>query len=155
QALSDDANARIHALRNAPPSELVRTLDTVNNAAVHRSDLARQKLISEEAVRVIENAQVEDEVRAMAWAMKADYLRRSHDDAAALRWYERMWPLRLSPQTRSSYGIGYGASLQSLGRYEDAARRLGEVWESTRQAYGESNTRTLRIGQMLAVDEAS
>jgi len=155
QALADDAHARIRRLANPPVAELVRTLDTLNNVAVHRSDLALQKQAGEEAVAAIENANVDDEVRAMAWAMKADYLRRSHDNAAAVEYYKRLWPLRISTQTRAGYGLGLGASLQNLGRYAEATRYLGGTWDSKRQTYGEANPRTLRIGQMLAINEAS
>jgi len=154
QTLADDAYARLSRVSNAPLAERVRTLDTLNYVAVHRSDLARQKTLSAEAVAAIEGADVDDEVRAMALAMKGDYLRRAHDDAHAVEYYARLWPLTLSPQTRSAYGLGYGSSLQNLGRYAEAARYLGQAWDSTRQAYGESSTRTLRIGQMLAIDEA-
>jgi eukaryotic-like serine/threonine-protein kinase len=153
QILIDDAIARLHRLSNPPVADLVRTLDTVNYVAVHRSDLAREKQVSEEAVAAIEGVSVDDEVRAMALAMRADYLRRSHDDASAVDYYLRLWPLKLSAQTRSAYGLGLGSSLQNLGRYEEAMRYLTQARDATQQAYGEANTRTLRVGQMLAIDE--
>ena len=153
-ALAEDALDRIHRLSHPPVADLVRTLDTVNYVAIHRSDRTRQKQVSEEAVRAIEGADVDDEVRAMALVMKGDYARKSHDDATAIEYYKRVWPLRISPQTRSSYGMVLGTSLQNLGRYDEAADYLGKTWDSTRQAYGESNSRTLRVGQVLVVNEA-
>src|SRR6185503_18395075 len=86
-------------------------------------------------------------------AMKGDYARKSRDDVTAIEYYKRVWPLQISPQTRSSYGLTYGTSLQNLGRYAEAAEVLGKTWDSTRQAYGETNSRTLRIGQVLVINE--
>ncbi len=159
KSFSDDALQRIHRLRRPPIPELVRTLDTANYVAIHRSDLAAQKSLSDEAITALQSADaagadVDDEVRAMALAMKADYLRKSHDDAGAVAYYRRVWLLKISPQTRSAYGMMMGVSLQNLGHYDEAADYLGKTWNSTKQAYGDSNSRTLRIGQVLVINEA-
>jgi serine/threonine protein kinase len=153
RTLAEDALDRVHRLSHAPVGDLVRTLDTVHYVAIHRADLERQKQVGDEAIRAIEGAQADDEVRAMAWAMEADYLRRAHDDVRAIEYYKRAWPLQISPQTRSAYGLTLGASLQNLGRYEEAADYLRKTWDTTRQAYGESNSRTLRVGQMMVINE--
>jgi tetratricopeptide (TPR) repeat protein len=159
KAFSDDALDRLHRVRRPPLSELVHTLDTANYVAIHRSDLAGQKRWSDEAIAALQaadadGANVDEETRAMALAMKADYLRKSHDDAAAVEYYKRVWTLKISPQTRSGYGMTLGVSLQNLGRYDEAADYLGKTWDSTKQIYGESNSRTLRIGQVLVINEA-
>jgi tetratricopeptide (TPR) repeat protein len=159
KALSDDALDRMHRLRRPPLSDLVHTLDTANYVAIHRADLAEQKRLSDEAIAALQaadadGAEVDEEIRAMALAMKADYLRKSHDDATAVEYYKRVWSLKISPQTRSAYGMMLGVSLQNLGRFEEAADYLGQTWDSTKQVYGESNSRSLRIGQVFVINEA-
>ena len=154
QALADEAYERVHKLRNPSASEVVKTLDVVHYVALHRSDLKRLKQLGDEALKAIDGVATTDETRGMAYAMAGDYARLTHDSPKAVDYYLRAWPLNLSAQTRSAYGLELGISLQDLGRYREARDYLEKTFAACAQAYGESSTRALRVGQMLAITEA-
>jgi eukaryotic-like serine/threonine-protein kinase len=153
QKLSDEAMEIIHGVRNAPVEALVATLTTANYVAVHRSDAAAQKRLSEEALTAVEGRNVPDDMLADAWAIPADYARKIHDYPTALEYYRRLWKLQSQPQSRVGQGMSLGETLQLLGRYDEAAQYLDETWALSKHVFGESDTRTLRIGEVLAINE--
>jgi serine/threonine-protein kinase len=151
--LSDEASAVIYGMRDPPVEALVATLHTANYVAIHRADTAAQKRLSEEALRAVEGKNLPEDILADAWNIRADYARKVHDDKTALDYYLRLWKLQSQPQSRVGQGMSLGQTLQELGRYDEAARYLNETWDLSRGVFGESDTRTLRIGEMLAINE--
>jgi serine/threonine protein kinase len=154
QTLADEALDRLHRIPGASAQALITTLDVVNYVAVHRSDLATQKRVTDEAMKAIEGQNLPDDVLGTAFAMRADYARLSHDDATATDYYKRLWKLDVSPQIRTNTGMTLGISLQNQGHYEEAATYLNQTWQTSKQAFGDSHTRTLRIGQVLSFNES-
>jgi serine/threonine protein kinase len=154
QLLSDEALGTIRRMRNAPVEAWITTLDTANYVAVHRGDRAAQLRLSEEAMRVVDGKKVPPDILADAWAMRADYARKTHDYATALDYYLRIWKLDTQPQSRVGQGMSLGQTLQDLGRYDEAAHYLNETWNVSRQVFGENDARSLRIGQTMAINEA-
>jgi serine/threonine-protein kinase len=151
--LSDEAMDVIHGMRDPPVDALIATLDTANYVAIHRSDRATQKRLSEEALKAVDGRQVPDILLADVWAIRADYARLMHDYPTALDYYQRLWKLHVQPQSRVGHGMSIGQVLQNMARYDEATRYLDETWTLSRQVFGESDTRTLRIGEMLAINE--
>ncbi len=153
EIMAEDALARVHALRRPPVVDLVRTLDTVNFIEVRLQNTARMKQLSDEAIAAVANTDASSDMQSMAYAMKGDYARKTNDCATAIDYYKRAWALKTDVQTRSSFALNLGTCLQNFGRYDEADSYILQARETAARSFGEGGTRTLRLGQMLGINQ--
>ena len=111
------------------------------------------KRYSDEALQAVEGHPVPDDILADVYGMRADYARKTHDNSTAITYDEKALALKNPPQTQVNYGMSLGLSLQDVQRYADAARRLNETWLVSKQVFGATDSRTLRVGEVAALND--
>ena len=152
--MAEDALARVHALRRPPVVDLVRTLDTASFVAIRRQNFARMKQLSDEALAAIANTNANSDMQSMAYAMKGDYARKHK----RLRDGDRL--------LQASVGFEDGCADAIVVRLESRhlsseisvdttkpTRTFMQARETATQSFGEGGTRTLRLGQMLGINQ--
>ncbi len=160
QQLADDAVRRVRALADPPTHDLARALWTAGWVAEKRKDSVRAAALSDEAYALAQQPPVDEETLYLALMQKGSAARVVHADAAAADYYARALPIGLKlfgadDQDTISTGQMLGTELSQLGSYEQAQARLQTAFDSSQRVFGEAHSRTLRIEEMLAINDSN
>ena len=158
QELADDAVARLRAVPDAPPHDLVRTLYTASWIALKRSDMDRMKRYASEALALASRPPIDDGLLYLALEMKGDAARRDHNFAVAADAYRQSLALSVKvngadDQETATIGQMLGTALEQMGSYDEALVDLKRALDIDNRVFGESSSRALRLGEAVGFTE--
>jgi serine/threonine protein kinase len=158
QELADDAVRRLRAQPRIAAQDLSRALSTAGLIAKRRGDAARARQLGEEAFALAKQPPQDDALLQTAYSQRGTAAKMAHDYAAAVADYTQALALstklygRTDQETISAQQL-LGTALFNQAHFDAAREHLIAAFDASQQVFGAANPRTMRVGEMLALDE--
>lgn len=160
EQLSDDALKRLQSIRPLPLSDMGWALWNAGWIAGKRFEHGKAAQLSRQALELAGKPPVDPELMMLALEQHADSVRLAHHYEAALEDFRRAREISLrlyGPDEQNTISVEqeYGTALSDLSRYAQAETHLQAAFESSKRVFGEASGRTLRVNEMLGINEIS